>query len=126
MHFISRKWHIVSDTVVVLILLGYPWLFIPGKKGVETICMLVPGISILCYSLLTKHEVGIFRFISFKVHLAIDYLLGIMLAASPWLLGFGSRVIWPHFITGLVLLLVAIFSTRASVPITRQEEAITF
>ena len=37
-----------------------------------------------------------------KVHLSIDLLAGIFLAASPWLRGFSHRVMAPHLIFGLL------------------------
>jgi hypothetical protein len=42
------------------------------------------------------------RVIPVPVHLGIDVLGGLLLAASPWLFGFNDRVWGPHLVFGLL------------------------
>lgn len=35
-------------------------------------------------------------------HLALDAGSGVLLLASPWLLGFAEFVLWPHVLIGLM------------------------
>lgn len=126
MKFIPRKAHAILDLVLALILILYPWLFFTKPSGVATTTFLITGIALLWYSLMTKYEVGIFKFINMKVHLAIDFFLGLMLAASPWLLGLGPTYLWPPVVIGAGLMLLAVCTNNRSIPISRQEESITF
>jgi len=126
MKFIPRRLHIVLDLVLILILLAWPWLFFPYPHGMETLVFLVTGGAMLWYSLMTKYELGIFRFMNLKNHLTLDFLLGFFLFFSPWLVGFGTRMIWPHVILGTSLMLLASFSSNRSAMVTAQEQDITF
>jgi hypothetical protein len=126
MKFIPRKGHAIADILIVLILLIYPWVFIKEPKGLETIVMIGSGIAILCYSLMTRYEIGVARTISMTVHLSIDFFVGLFLLTSPWLLNFGTRIIWPHVIIGAIVMLLSITSSNKSIHIGKQEEAITF
>lgn len=52
------------------------------------------------------------RFISTRVHGIMDYLMGILLIAAPWILGFdaGGAETWVPVIIGVVMLLQAIMT----------------
>jgi hypothetical protein len=52
-------------------------------------------------SAFTAYEAGIVRSIPMSGHLAADAVLGIIMAASPWLFGFADVVYLPHLILGL-------------------------
>lgn len=56
----------------------------------------------LLQSLMTDYELSLFKIIPMRTHLIIDFISGIVLAASPWLFGFSNRVYEPHLILGLV------------------------
>lgn len=126
MKFLSRQGHVAADILLIIFFLGYPWLFIETPWGSETIVLFVTGITLLCYSLLTKYEMGVFKFINMKTHLSIDFVLGLMLACTPWLLEFGGKMIFPHLIAGLVMMLLAVVTQNQSIHITAQEKTITF
>jgi hypothetical protein len=67
----------------------------------------VVAASHVAYSLITDYEKGIVRKLPMKAHLALDAGSAILLAASPWLLGFAGRVSAPHLAAGLLELGVA-------------------
>jgi hypothetical protein len=46
-----------------------------------------------------------------KVHLFLDVLSGIFLAASPWLLGFSDRVCLPHLVLGILEISAGLLTT---------------
>jgi len=126
MKFISRKMHAVSDILLILALIAGPWLFVPGKKGVESVALLGAGIGVLAYSLMTKYELGIVRTLNFKNHLSIDLICGLFLLASPWLLNFGDRSYLPHVVMGALLILFAVTTRNQSIAVTQQEKTFTF
>jgi hypothetical protein len=63
--------------------------------------------------MLTAYELGLLKLLPMPMHLILDGIGGIVLAASPFLLGFADRVYLPH-------LLFRLFSVAASL-VTRLE-----
>jgi hypothetical protein len=59
------------------------------------------GAGAIAYSLFTDYELGAVKIIPMPVHLALDASSGVLLAASPWLFGFGEDVWVPHVLFGL-------------------------
>jgi uncharacterized membrane protein len=72
------------------------------------------GGAILLYSLFTDYELGLVKRLQMPAHLLLDVLGGLMLAVSPWLLGFDTHVWMPH--VGLGLFLVAVAAVTNTVP----------
>jgi len=77
-----------------------PWLLGFARGGAETWVPFTLGVSALIYSLLTDYELGAVRVLSMPMHLLLDAMSGILLAASPWLFGFSDYVHLPHVILG--------------------------
>lgn len=66
-----------------------------------------PSPSPLCPSLLAM------RFLPTRVHGALDYLMGLLLIASPWLFGFadvGGAAVWLPVLLGVGALLYSVFT----------------
>lgn len=101
MKMIPRNVHGVIDYIVGLALIAAPWLFGFADYSMATYVPVALGLGSLLYSLFTNYEMGLVRKIPFKVHLKMDILSGVILAASPWVFGFASYVFLPHLIVGL-------------------------
>ncbi|MPR13464.1 hypothetical protein FS320_42255 [Microvirga tunisiensis] len=71
------------------------------------------ALGAILYSALTAYELGLIKILPMSLHLILDGLGGIALAASPFLFGFSDWVYWPHVLFGL-------FSVAASL-VTRME-----
>jgi hypothetical protein len=99
--------HGILDYVLGALLIGAPWLFGFAAGGAETWTMVGAGATLVVASLLTDYERGVLRRIQMPVHLLLDFLLGIGLAASPWLLGFDTLVWIPHVALGAVKIVTA-------------------
>jgi hypothetical protein len=103
----------VIDYLWGMALLSTPWLFgftdVPAAKWTAVIF----GLGAILYSALTAYELGLIKILPMSLHLILDGLGGIVLAASPFLFGFSDRVYWPHVLFGL-------FSVAASL-VTRME-----
>ena len=57
-------------------------------------------------TLFTNHNTGVIRIIPFSVHLAIDFLVGIVFVTAPFALGFSGLDAWYYWANGGALLLV--------------------
>jgi hypothetical protein len=101
MKVINTRTHGVLDYLVGALLMLAPFLFGFNTGGPEQWVPITLGAGAILYSLLTNYELGLFKLIPFRVHLTLDMLSGIFLAASPWLLGYADQVWVPHVLVGL-------------------------
>ena len=84
MRRISTKIHGMLDYGSVALLLALPRLLNWDDR--TTTLLTIVGISALLYSLLTRYELGSLRVLPVKVHLALDFMSGLLLAAAPFLI----------------------------------------
>jgi hypothetical protein len=116
MNIINRRLHGILDYVVGIVLVLSPRLFRFHDGGIEQSVPVFLGWAAIIYSLLTNYELGVLKLIPFRVHLGLDLLSGIFLAASPWLLGFADRVWVPHVILGCVEIAAVVLTRREPTP----------
>ena len=66
---------------------------------------ILAGLFILGQALITRYELGLFKVLPLRLHLATDVLLGLALLLSPFLFGFSQGFLWTvPVIAGLTLL----------------------
>jgi hypothetical protein len=99
--------HGVLDYVLAALLIASPWLLGFAAGGPETWVPVGAGVVLLTYTLVTDHERGAVRRLPVPHHLLLDALLGVLLAVSPWLLGFDTRAWIPHVVLGAVVIVAA-------------------
>ena len=90
MRFISTRVHAIIDYLMGALLIASPWIFDFDNGGAETWVPVVVGIVMLLQALMTDFELGVFKTISMATHLRMDFIIGIFLAASPWIFGLGE------------------------------------
>ena len=72
------------------------------------------AVVILFLAFASRNEVALFKLISMRAHLVIDYILGISLAISPWVLGF-YKIVWaPHLLCGILIVGLALCTKKES------------
>lgn len=108
MRFIPTRVHGVMDYIVGALLIASPWLFGFAAGGAETWVPVVLGAMTLVMSLMTDYELGLVPKIGVRMHLNMDLISGILLAASPWLFGFADYIWAPHLIFGLLEIIVSL------------------
>lgn len=106
----STKTHSFFDYFFSFFLMMSPWLLGFGEAHAETLTPVVIGMVIVSYSFFTDYEGGMYRRLPYNAHLTFDLLLGILLAASPWLFEFNEKVFKPHLMIGIFMVVVALFS----------------
>jgi hypothetical protein len=107
MRFLTTRVHGVLDYLVGVLLIALPWLMGFGGTGAAAAVPMALGAATLAYSLLTDYELGALRRIPMPAHLWLDALSGLLLAASPWMLGFDLQVWKPHVALGALEVVVA-------------------
>ena len=115
MRFIPTRVHGYLDYIVGALLIAAPWVFDFAQGGAETWIPVVLGAGAIIYSLMTDYELGASRIISMRSHLLLDFISGVLLAASPWLFGFADYVWGPHLAFGLFEMGAALMTKREPV-----------
>jgi hypothetical protein len=113
---INTKVHGVLDYATGMVLLISPWLFRFAAYGIETWFTMIMGAAIIAYSLCTDYELSVTKKFSMYTHLGLDIFSGVLLAASPLLLGFHEVVYLPQLIIGCMEVLIALFTVKESSP----------
>jgi hypothetical protein len=108
MRFLSTRAHGVIDYLTVILFIAAPWLFGFADGTAAQWVPVVIGVVILLSSMLTDYELSLARMIPMPVHLGLDLLAGLLLAASPWLFGFSDRVWMPHLLLGAFEVIVSL------------------
>ena len=114
---VPTRIHAIMDYLIGIVLFLAPELF--GFSEVGGAAVMIPrivGVLILGQALMTDFELGVFKILPMTAHLAMDYLVGIFLAASPFLFGFSNNDtnVWlPHLIVGIVIFLQALMTETA-------------
>lgn len=108
---ISTRGHGILDYLAGVALLLAPNLFGFAEVGGAAVWMprLVGAIAIV-QSIFTRYELGLIKALPMRMHLFNDYIVGALLAVSPWLFGFydpANQRLWvPHLIVGVGILLI--------------------
>jgi hypothetical protein len=93
-------------------------LLVPSLLGLESSspsarALRLAGTAGAAYSLFTDYELGVVRVLPMRSHLTLDALKGVLLASSPWLVGYaggGARHWLPHVLIGASDVLTAAIS----------------
>lgn len=110
MQFVPTRYHGAMDYLAAALLLCGPWLLGLKFRSPASLALLGVGAALLAASLLTNYEWGAVRRIPVPLHSALDLLLGLLLAVSPWALGFADEAWAPHATLGTLLILGALTS----------------
>jgi hypothetical protein len=108
MRFIPTRVHGILDYIVGFALIVAPWLFGFYQGGAESWFPIVIGLVIIFQSLMTNYELGISKTIPMSGHLTADFVIGLVLAVSPWVAGYAHIVYWPHLLVGLFLIFASL------------------
>jgi len=112
---ITTNAHAPMDYGAALILLAGPWILQFAHIPEAKMTFVFAGALVLVMSLFTRYEGGLVRVLPMKFHLAMDVLLGIFLAASPWIFGFFAETWLWHVLMGVSSVFAGL-CTRTNVP----------
>lgn len=99
---IPTKVHGILDYTTGALFMASPWLLDFADDDAARTVAVGTGVAVLGLSVLTDYEAGVVKRIPMAAHLTVDTLTGVLVAASPWLLGFAKRRAWPHVAFGLL------------------------
>ena len=95
------------DYPVGIVLIAAPWIFGFSDDGAAATVPIVIGALVIVQSLVTDYELSVVDLLPLPLHLTVDVVAGVVLAASPWVFGFadeGANAWIPHLVVGLGLI----------------------
>jgi len=108
--FITKTIHAYLDYPVAVSLIAMP--FILGLGSVNPLAFwlsVATGIAAFALTVLTDHHLGVFRILPYKLHLTVDFLVGLVFVAAPFALGFsGLEAAYYWVLGGTVLAVVSL------------------
>jgi len=117
MKLISTKVHTIIGLIVGVVLLFAPMIFGFGDVAAATNVALGVGIFIILSELATTSPFAPLKLVPMKVHIILDVLTGVFLAASPWLFNFMNNDVpsqWvPHLVVGIMVAGYALVTSTA-------------
>ncbi len=110
MRFITKSIHAYLDYPVALGLLVMPFIFGLGTSSPLAIWLSVAtGVAAFILTVLTDHHLGIIKVLSYKLHLAVDFVVGLVFVAAPFVIGLsGIDAMYYWVLGGTVLVVVGL------------------
>lgn len=107
MKFITKQIHAYLDYPVAIALMGLPFLLSLGTSNPLAFQLsVITGVAAFLLTVLTDHQLGIFRFIPYRVHLIVDFLVGFVFVLAPFIFSFEGIDAYYYWINGAAVLLV--------------------
>jgi hypothetical protein len=113
---ISEKTHGVIDLIYSAAFLAAPFILNAatnnrnGKERSGKALLPVLGAGILAQTLLTKYPFGVVKALPMRDHVKLDYGLGALMMAAPWILNMDNRVKIPLTLLGAASLGIALLT----------------
>ena len=107
MKFVTKRIHAFLDYPVALALITLPFLLgLGGSNPIALQLSVATGIAALILTLLTDHHLGVIKVISYKIHLAVDFIVAIVFIIAPFIFSFEGIDAYYYWINGLAVLIV--------------------
>ncbi|WP_291732917.1 hypothetical protein [Leisingera sp. F5] len=91
LRFVTRTVHAYLDYPVAIALMGLPFLLGLGQSNPLALWLSVAtGIAAFVLTVLTDHHLGLIRVLPYKLHLAVDLIVGLTFLAAPFIFGFAG------------------------------------
>ena len=104
---ISKSFHAYLDYPVAVGLMVMPSIFGLGASHPYAFWLsVITGVAAFILTLLTDHHLGVFRVLSYKFHLTVDFLVGVVFIVAPFILGFGGIDAIYYWVLGATVLSV--------------------
>ncbi len=112
LRFITKRIHAYLDYPVALSLIAAPFLLGLGSSHpLARWLAFGTGIAALVLTLFTEHHLGAIRVLPYKLHLAVDFLVGVTFLVAPAVFGFSGVDAWYYWANaGAVLAVVSLHS----------------
>lgn len=117
MKFVTKQIHAYLDYPVAFALIGLPFLLGLGESNPLAFTLsVVTGVAALLLTILTDHQTGLIRVVPYRVHLIVDFLVGVVFVLAPFIFSFEGLDAYYYWINGAaVLFVVSMHKTEVAV-----------
>ena len=115
MRFVTKTIHAYLDYPVAVALIAAPFLLGLGVSNPLALWLSVAtGVAAFILTLLTDHHLGVVRVLPYKLHLAVDGIVGLVFLVAPSVLGFsGLDAVYYWVLGGTVAVVVGLHKPEA-------------
>jgi hypothetical protein len=113
----NKTLHAYLDYPVALGLIVMPFVFGLGAENTLALWLsVITGVAAFILTVFTDHHLGLVRVLPYKLHLMVDFLVGIAFMLAPSILGFSGLDATYYWLLGAtVLIVVALDNTQDAV-----------
>jgi len=103
----SQKFHAYIDYPVALGLIAMPFLLgIGSSNPIAMYLSVATGVAAFILTFITNHETGVIKVLPYKMHLAVDFMVGAVFVIAPFVLGFKGLDMYYYVVLGVTVLAV--------------------
>ena len=107
MKFVTKKIHALIDYPVALALIILPFVLGLGEtNAIALYASVITGVAALILTLVTDHQTGVVKLISYELHLTVDFLVGLGFVLLPFILDFHGLDFAYYLANGVAVLTV--------------------
>ena len=107
LRFVTRSVHAYLDYPVAFALISLPFVLGLGSENAMALWLSVAtGIAAFGLTVLTDHHLGVFRVIPYRIHVAVDLVVGLTFLVAPFLFGFAGLDAAYYWLNGAAVVLV--------------------
>jgi len=107
MKFVTKEIHAYLDYPVAIALIALPFVLGLGSSNpIAFQLSLVTGVAALILTILTDHHLGVIRVIPYRIHLIVDFLVGLVFVLAPFIFSFQGLDALYYWINGAAVLSV--------------------
>lgn len=105
--FITKQIHAYLDYPVALGLLSMPFILGLGSSNPLAFWLsIIVGIAAFVLTILTDHQLGMFRILPYSFHLLVDGAVGVVFLLAPSAFGFTGIDAWYYWVLAITVLIV--------------------
>ncbi len=107
MKFVTKQIHAYLDYPVAIALISLPFLLGLGSSNPLALQLsVITGIAAFILTILTDHQLGLIRILSYRIHLTVDFLVGLVFVLAPFIFSFEGLDAIYYWINGAAVLFV--------------------
>ena len=107
MKFVTKRIHAFLDYPVAFALIGLPFLLNLGSTNPTALYLSVAtGVAAFILTVLTDHHLGLVPVISYRIHLMVDFAVGLVFVLAPFIFSFEGIDALYYWLNGAAVLTV--------------------
>ncbi len=104
---VTKEIHALLDYPVAVALMGLPFVLGLGASSNLALWLsAIVGVAALLLTVFTDHHLGLIRVLPYQFHLLVDFVVGLLFVAAPFIFGFAGIDAWYYWANGGTVLLV--------------------